>query len=215
VSAERLVRDHFDADALRFDAIYGEDKGLFARFVDNVWRGVVRRRLELTLQQLGPLAGKSVLDVGCGSGRYCLAYAERGAAHVVGVDFAARMIDLAKEHARDLKLDDRCEFRVGTFPEAVQDGTFDATTALGVFDYVERPGPVIARMWEQTRSTMVMSFPKRWEWRVPLRRLRFLFLGCPLFLYSEGDVRKLLREAGVDRYDWISLDRDYLIVARR
>jgi cyclopropane fatty-acyl-phospholipid synthase-like methyltransferase len=213
VSVEQQVRKHFHADAQRFDAIYDEDKGPLARFVDNVWRGVVRRRLELTLEHLEPLAGKTVLDVGCGSGRYCLAYAERGAARIVGVDFAPGMIDLAIEYARRLGVSDRCEFRVGTFPESVQDGPYDASTAMGFFDYVEQPAPLVARMRELTRSTMVMSFPKAREWRVPLRRLRFRMLGCPLFLYSESQVRTILQEAGVTQYDWIPLDRDFIVVA--
>src|SRR5262245_21349726 len=161
--------------------------------MDNVWRGVVRRRFELVLQRLEPLAGKTVLDVGCGSGRYCLAYAQRGAARVVGVDFSAPMIELAKQHAARLRVAERCEFRVGTFPQAVSDGPFDHSTAMGFFDYVTDPVPIVARMRELTRSTMIMSFPKAWEWRVPFRRLRFLLAGCPLFLYRKAQLREILQ----------------------
>jgi 2-polyprenyl-3-methyl-5-hydroxy-6-metoxy-1,4-benzoquinol methylase len=213
VSIEGRVKDHFDADAARFDAIYDDRKSAFARFMDDVWRGVVRRRYELVLKRLGPLEGKSVLDVGCGSGRYCLAYAQRGAARVVGVDFAAAMIELARRHAQQLGVADRCEFRVGTFPEAVTDGPFDVSTAMGFFDYVADPVPIVARMRELTRTTMILSFPKAWEWRVPFRRLRFLLAGCPLFLYSASSVREILTTAGVERCDWIELDRDYIVVA--
>ena len=212
-SVDQKVRDHFHADAERFDAIYEDEKGAFNKWVDNVWRGVVRRRFDLTLAELEPLAGKTVLDVGCGSGRYCIAYAERGASRVVGVDFAVAMIDLAEEHARRAGVEDRCDFRAGIFPEAVEDETFDAATAMGFFDYVADPAPIIARMREMTKSTMIMSFPKSREWRVPVRRLRFLLSGCPLFLYSETRVRKILDEAGVSDYDWIPLDRDYIVVA--
>ena len=214
MSVEQQVRKHFHADAQRFDAIYEEQKGPVARFIDNVWRGVVRRRLDLTVEALAPLQGKTVLDVGCGSGRFCLAYAEQGAAHVLGVDFAEGMIDLANDYARRLNVADRCEFRVGTFPEAVPEGSFDASTALGFFDYIDRPVPIITRMRELTRTTMVMSFPKAREFRVPLRRARFKMLGVPLFLYTEPQVRGILKESGVTRYDWKPLDRDYLVVAR-
>ena len=213
MSVEQRVRSHFHADAERFDAIYEDEKGAFARWVDEVWRGVVRRRFDLTLELLEPLAGKSVLDVGCGSGRYCIAYAERGAVQVVGVDFATAMIDLANEHARRSGVADRCEFRAGLFPEAVPDGSFDASSAMGFFDYVENPSRIVSRMREMTRSTMIMSFPKSREWRAPIRRLRFLFSGCPLFLYSETRVREILRDAGVTDYDWIELDRDYIVAA--
>ena len=207
------MRSHFHADARRFDAIYEDEKNPFSRFVDNVWRGVVRRRFELTLERLEPLAGKSVLDVGCGSGRYCIAYAERGAARVVGVDFAAGMIELADEYARRARLTDRCEFRAGKFPEAVEDELFDASTAMGFFDYVAEPAKIVSRMRELTRSQMIMSFPKSREWRAPVRRVRFWVKGCPLFLYTESQVKKILSEAGVTRYDWISLDRDYIVIA--
>ena len=213
MSVEQRVRSHFHADARRFDAIYEDDKSALAKWVDDVWRGVVRRRFELTLQLLEPLAGKSLLDVGCGSGRYCIAYAERGAERVLGVDFAAAMIELAKDHASRAGVSDRCDFRAGSFPDAVFGERFDASSAMGFFDYVADPAPIIARMRELTQSKMVMSFPKSREWRVPARRLRFWLSGCPLFLYSEARVKAILSAAGVMNYDWIELDRDYVIAA--
>jgi 2-polyprenyl-3-methyl-5-hydroxy-6-metoxy-1,4-benzoquinol methylase len=213
VSPDSRVRRHFDADAERFDAIYEAEKGPLARWVDEVWRGVVRRRFGLTLERVEPVAGRSFLDVGCGSGRYCLAFAQRGASRVLGVDFAERMIALARSHAERLGVADRCEFRAGSFPEVVSDGPFDVATALGFFDYVADPVPIVRRMRELTRSTMVMSFPKAREWRVPLRRLRFLLAGCPLHLYTEARCREILRSAGVDRYEWVVLDRDYVAIA--
>ena len=213
MSVEQKVRQHFHVDAYRFDSIYTGENGAIARWVDNIWRGVVRQRFDLTLQRLEPLAGKSILDVGCGSGRYCIAYAEHGAARVIGVDFAPAMVELANKYARQVGVADRCEFRLGTFPEAIPDGPFDVCTAMGFFDYVAEPIPIVARMRELTRAIMVMSFPKLWEWRVPVRRLRFWLRGCPLFLYSEGQVKAILSEAGITSFEWIVLDRDYIIVA--
>jgi 2-polyprenyl-3-methyl-5-hydroxy-6-metoxy-1,4-benzoquinol methylase len=191
-----------------------ESRNPVRRFVDHVWRGVVRRRLDVTIARLQPLTGKSVLDVGCGSGRFCIAFAALGASRVVGVDFAPPMIEIARELAARAGVSDRCEFRVGAFPEAVPEEQFDASTALGFFDYIPDPARMIAAMRERTRSTMVMSFPKAVEWRVPIRRVRFLMLGCPLYLYSEVKVRRVLADAGITDYEWIPLDRDYFIVAR-
>jgi len=214
VSVEEKVRKHFDADALRFDAIYvDQNKGIFSRFIDQVWRGVVRRRLELAVQVLEPLEGKKILDVGCGSGRFCVAYAERGA-HVVGVDFAARMIELARQLAEARGVANLCDFRTGTFPDVVPEGTFDASTALGFFDYICDPVPIVTRMRELTQGALVMSFPKASEWRVPLRRFRFWMNGCPLYLYSQARVQEILGSAGLTNIEWRELDRDYLVVAR-
>src|SRR5207247_6358794 len=133
------VRDHFDDDAQRFDAIYDEKKGIIARFVNNYWRGVVQRRLQLNVEKLRPFEGKKILDVGCGSGRFCIAFAQNGADKVVGVDFAPAMIDIAKRLAVEAGVAEKCDFRVGAFPDAVRpdEGPFDAATANGFFDYID------------------------------------------------------------------------------
>src|SRR5437762_4678103 len=155
MSVEQKVRGHFHADAKRFDAIYEERKGPVTRFIDHVWRGVVRRRLELALEKLAPFEGRTYLDVGCGSGRFCHAYAQQGAARVVGVDFAPAMIEIAERLAKELEVSDRCEFRVGAFPEAVPDGPFDGSSAMGFFVYIDDPAPILRRMRELTRSTLI------------------------------------------------------------
>lgn len=212
---EEKVRDHFDDDAERFDAIYQKEKGFVGRFIDDFWRGVVQKRLEVNVEKLRPFEGKKILDVGCGSGRFCLEYAKEGAAKVVGVDFAKLMIDIAEELAKEQNVADICEFRVGTFPEIVDSSEypFDASTANGFFDYIAEPVPIIEAMRKLTKGKMIMSFPKAIEWRVPIRRARFWMKGTPLFLYKEKQLKEILEQAGVTNYEWINLDRDYLIVA--
>ena len=173
---ERRVRDHFHADADRFDSIYRTKKGTLSKFIDNYWRGVVQKRLEINVEKLRPLKGKRILDVGCGSGRFCHAFAQEGADYVLGVDFAPAMIEIANTVAKELAIEDTCEFRIGSFPDIVKasDLPFDASTANGFFDYIAEPIPIIAKMREITRGKIIMSFPKAIEWRVPVRRARFL-----------------------------------------
>ena len=51
---------------------------------------------------VGDLAGKSLLDLGCGAGAYTRRFKQQGAASVVGVDISKQMIELAKrEEARE------------------------------------------------------------------------------------------------------------------
>ena len=214
-SVEDKVRDHFHDDAERFDAIYEAKKGPFASFVDNWWRGVVQKRLELNVEKLKPFEGKKILDVGCGSGRFCIAFAQNGAAKVVGIDFAKGMIEIADRLAEQAGVGDKCEFVVGAFPDDVDksDAPFDACTGNGFFDYIEHPVPIITAMRELTKGTLIMSFPKAIEWRVPVRRVRFWLKGTPLFLYREAQVRDILAKSGVTDFEFIHLDRDYLVVA--
>src|SRR5436190_8015012 len=209
------VRTHFDADAKRFDAIYEDEKGPFARFVDDVWRGVVRRRFELTLEWLAPLEGKRVLDVGCGSGRYGIAFALSGASHVTGLDVAPAMLELAREHAEQANVGDVCEFRLAQFPHSESGSTeaFDCCTAMGYFDYVPSPAEHLRRMRELTSGTIVASFPKFGGFKALVRRGRFTLNRCPLFLYSRDSVESLLAEAGIDRYELVDLGRDYILFA--
>jgi ubiquinone/menaquinone biosynthesis C-methylase UbiE len=214
-TVEDKVREHFHDDAARFDAIYGEKKSALQAIIDNYWRGVVQKRLELNVEKLRPLAGKKILDVGCGSGRFCIAFAQNGAEKVIGIDFAKGMIEIADKLASEAGVAERCKFITGAFPDAVPAGEapFEACTANGFFDYIEDPVPLITQMRELTKGKLIMSFPKAVEWRVPVRRFRFWFKGTPLFLYREQQVRDILARSGVTNYEWIVLDRDYLVIA--
>jgi 2-polyprenyl-3-methyl-5-hydroxy-6-metoxy-1,4-benzoquinol methylase len=215
MSVEERVRRHFDADAKRFDAIYDDQKGPFARFVDDVWRGVVRRRFDLTLERLAPLEGKRILDVGCGSGRYCIAFASGGAVHVTGLDLAPEMLELARQHAQRAGVTDICEFRLAQFPESESGAwmSYDCCTAMGYFDYVANPAQHLRRMRELTTGTIIASFPKSSGFRSLVRRARFRVMRCPLFLYRRERVESVLTEAGIHRYELVDLDRDYLLFA--
>src|SRR5436309_14596070 len=65
--------------------------------------------------------GDTVIDVGCGSGVLALVAAKLGAAKVYGVDLSQRAVDAAREKARRLGLDHRCEVRPGDLLDPVSD----------------------------------------------------------------------------------------------
>lgn len=78
-------------DALR--ALHPWRKGPFSLFgihIDSEWRSDWKwARLQ---PHITPLAGRRVLDVGCGNGYYCLRMAGEGAALVVGIDPTLRYV---------------------------------------------------------------------------------------------------------------------------
>jgi 2-polyprenyl-3-methyl-5-hydroxy-6-metoxy-1,4-benzoquinol methylase len=215
-SASRVQR-HFDADSVRFDAIYEETKPPLQRFVDRKIRGVVTERLRIT-RVLAPQPGPwSVLDVGCGSGRFDVALAKDGATRALGIDFAPKMIELARADAERSGVADRCAFEVANFLEFdARDEKFDVVLAMGYFDYVEDARPHLEKMVRLCKGRVFASFPKRWEWRVPIRRVRFALHGGFVRFYSRGEVDALTRATGLaeGRAAVLDLGRDYLLVLR-
>lgn len=212
-SLER-VREYFDREAQRFDAIYEAQKPSSQQIVDRLFRSVVIERFRL-ICNLAPYQGAwSVLDVGCGSGRYSLALAREGAARVVGVDVAPSMIALARQEAAAAGFESVCEFQTGAFLDFKTDEMFDVVVATGYFDYLEDPVPHLRKMQERSRGRMFFSIPKRWEWRVPIRKARFAFERGYVRFYSKAEVGSMLRAAGIagDRSSIVDLGRDYIVI---
>src|SRR5690606_37896097 len=126
--------------------------------------------------------GRSFLDIGCGSGVYSIALARRGAARVLGVDFSAPMLDLARSAAAEAGVRDRTEFVRNEFlAHNFGDETFDVSIAMGVFDYLEEPEPFLTKMARLTRGKVLASFPRFSLLRGTARRLRYR-------LTNRGDV---------------------------
>jgi len=82
---------------------------------------------------LAAYRGRSILDVGCGVGRWSLRLA-RGGNRVVGVDLSPTMIDVARESAAREGLD--CDFRVADVTQLALGMQFDAIFAVTVLQHV-------------------------------------------------------------------------------
>ena len=211
-----LVRNYFNREAERFDAIYEERKPLLERLIDRTFRSVVVERFHL-ICNLAPTPGPwTVLDAGCGSGRYALALAAAGAARVVGVDVAATMIELARRQAAQAGVADRCEFHTSAFLDFQTAEKFDVVVATGYMDYLEDPLPHLKAMVNMCRGRLFISVPKRMEYRVPMRKARFAYEGGYVRFYGKHEFESLAQAAGVapDRLSMIDLGRDWIAVMR-
>jgi len=216
MNSRELVRNYFDRAVSRFDAIYEAEKPFDQRIVDTLFRKVVVERFHLICTLAPSTDPWTVLDVGCGPGRYSTALARAGAARVVGVDVSAPMIAAAEQEAEKAGVADRCTFRVAPFAEYQSDEMFDAIIATGYFDYLEDPLSDLTKMVRHCHGRIFASFPKRWEVRVPIRKLRFRLAGGFVRFYTKGEVLGLFEAAGIkpERLFLVDLGRDWIAVAR-
>ncbi len=189
------IRDYFDARAITFDRLYKDDSGWHA-LVNRLLRRAVFERFEITLRESRKVEGTTILDVGCGPGRYALAYARMGARRVVGVDIAPRMVDLAAQYAVAAGVADRCEFVCADFMDVKIMERFDLVLAVGVFDYLSSPVPFLRRMGEVSRGRVIATFPGCSRVRMHLRRARYAIRGVPIFFYRQDQVDRIAHAAG-------------------
>jgi 2-polyprenyl-6-hydroxyphenyl methylase/3-demethylubiquinone-9 3-methyltransferase len=87
------------------------------------------------------LAGARVLDVGCGGGLLCEAFARAGAT-VTGIDLAPGMIDVARLHAAEQGLD--ITYNVVSAEEV--SGGFDVVTCMEMLEHVPDPERMTATL---------------------------------------------------------------------
>src|SRR5215469_440562 len=90
----------------------------------------------------GDVAGRRILDAGCGSGPLFAALRERGAT-VTGFDKSAGMVELARR-----RLGDGADLQVADLggPLPFPDGEFDDVIASLVLHYLEDWGPALAEL---------------------------------------------------------------------
>jgi magnesium-protoporphyrin O-methyltransferase len=195
-SVEQQVGSYFDRAAVTFDTFYDAKRSPAMQWVDRRFRADMFERFQRTFRAVEPIAGKRVLDVGCGSGLYAVEAASRGAVEVLGIDVAPAMLDLARKRAEVNGVVDRCSFVTGAFPDTKPDTAYDASIVMGVMDYVPDPLKFLRALRECTAGTAVISFPSRHWFRTPLRKIRYRIKRCPVWFYEGNQVDRLLRDAG-------------------
>ena len=111
------------------------------------------------IQQCLPadLSGKSVLDVGCNGGFYCVEAKRRGAGRVFGVDGQRQHVRQALFVRKVLGLD--LEFRRFSVydlqPATV--GTFDITLALGLVYHLKHLVLALERLYDVTKELLIVE----------------------------------------------------------
>jgi len=204
----RTIRDesadigsYFDRAAEAFDGLYSlHGQNAVMRWVNRRFRRDIAGRFLRTMQHAKDTAPASVLDVGCGSGRYITALAEAGGNRLVGIDLSIEMLELARRQTSQIS-GSRIEFIHGDFSEWSSDEQFDLIVAMGFFDYVNDAATVLAKMRASCHRSVIASFPSRHWFRTPLRRIRYRLKKCPVYFYGAEQITQLGRDAGFARTD--------------
>jgi SAM-dependent methyltransferase len=195
VTVADRTSEFFDRYAVDFDSIYGNDNRALEQIVNRLFRRAMLVRFQKTLAGCQPIAGRSVVDIGCGPGHYGITLARAGAARVLGLDFAPGMLAIARERAAAAGVAQRCSFVLGDFLSHPLPERFDYAIVMGFMDYVRDPRPVIERVLAITDKRAFFSFPKAggplaWQrqWRYRNR--------CDLFLYRYAQIHDLFSPTG-------------------
>ena len=214
---ETKVKDYFTRAAKEFDDIYDDRGGPIKKLANRLFRKGMRERFELTLQYCGS-GEKSVLDIGCGAGRFTIPLAERGM-KVMGIDYSPEMIRLAN-HYVGIHSEKRtkpimvkhlcCDFLNDFIPEE----KFDVTLAIGVLDYLKTPLPFMKKMKEVTRGIMITSFPAKYTPQMPIRKIWLATKDCPVYFYSKAKIVDLYTSSGIQEYEIIQIAAGYIVKAK-
>ena len=151
---QTAVTEHFNRYA-RWGELYDEANPRSHGFL-------ARRAAALSL--CGELAGKSVLDVGCGTGALLGPAATARAAQYLGIDAAPNMVEAARVNLASLGLPAPFTVEVGDVTKlAVADGSFDVVIGLGLLEYFDDPRIVIREAKRAARpgGVLVFSTPRR------------------------------------------------------
>jgi 2-polyprenyl-3-methyl-5-hydroxy-6-metoxy-1,4-benzoquinol methylase len=214
MKAQRGTSTFFDSYAGAFSAIYGTSNTLPNRVINRFLRKSMRIRFEKTIEGCDPIEGKSVIDIGCGPGHYGVALAQRGAAHVFGIDFAPGMIDLANENARAAGVESVCEFAVEDFLNLSEEERFDYAILMGFMDYVEDPREILRKALAMIRNKVFASFPLEGGFLAWQRKIRYRN-RCDLYLYRLNEIEGLVTGMGHSRVIVEKISRDAFLTVNK
>ncbi len=141
VNADQAELDKFSALASRWWDPESEFKPLHA---------INPLRLDWIRERIGSLAGRRVLDVGCGGGILAESMARAGA-EVTGIDLAEKSLKIAKLHGLESGV--RVDYRNVPVEQlaAEQPGSFDVVTCMEMLEHVPDPASIVRACAQLTK----------------------------------------------------------------
>ncbi len=166
-------------------------------------RIIDRREKQAVLDALGPVKDTQVLEIACGTGRFTVMLAERGA-DIVGLDISEPMLQQGREKARSAGVTDHLEWMRGDaarlpFP----DNHFEVVFAMRFFHLADTPAAFLEEMTRVSRDLVFFDTFNRFS----TRSVYTWALPMGSRLYSSREVDRLLSDTGLEldraAHDWV------------
>ena len=153
VNADQAELDKFSALASRWWDPESEFKPLHA---------INPLRLDWIRERVGSLAGRRILDVGCGGGILSESMARAGA-EVTGIDLAEKSLKIAKLHGLESGI--KVDYRNVPVEQLAteQPGSFDVVTCMEMLEHVPDPASIV-------RACAELAKPGGWVFFSTLNR---------------------------------------------
>ena len=160
-------------------------------------RLIDRREKRAVLDALNPLDDRTVLEIACGTGRFTVMLAERGA-DIVGLDISSAMMSEGRKKARAAGVADHIEFIRGDAARLpLPDDHFDTVFAMRFFHLADTPAKFLAEMCRVSKEQVFFDTFNDRSTRVLYNSL----LPMGSHLYGHEEVQRLIDGAGLTLTD--------------
>ena len=187
-------------EAKNFDDQYTEStplKGI--PFIGNYVKKDLKLRQDIITEILGDVNGKTILDLGCGVGRFAHYLANQGA-YVIGYDISNEAIELANSYKDKLNLNDKCEFHTIDLEEIEMFPDADIWIGVGLWQYLINPIKILSKINDY--PSFVTDLPRKYHWINPGRKVyRTMLKGIKFKSYTVRSVNKLLDKCGIINFN--------------
>ena len=157
------------------------------------------------------IAGKVIIDFGCGEGADAVEMAEKGARRVIGIDYRESVLQRARQKAHEAGVQDTCLFATSTNELA------DVVACMDAFEHFADPADVLRTISTLLRpdGEVVASFGPTWYH--PLGGHLFSVFPWAHLIFSEKALiqwRSTFKTDGATRFSEVAGGLNQMTIAR-